>query len=645
MSAKRILFIVATAVVLGSAVAAAAWVTPRYYERELSQYWPVRQAAWADSTTCRACHPDQHASWHRTFHRTMTQEATRTSVRGRFDGQPVTYWGGTIRPYQQDGRFFFDYLDPNTGERQGTREVVRTVGSRRYQQYLSYDEATGTYHRLQMLWHIDDQRWVHMNGVFLGHDDNGFDSQVAVWNTGCIMCHNTGPVPGVSNWDEITSGIISGERSMQQGVSFEFESQVAEIGISCGSCHGPGSAHAKRNRNPFRRYLLHLSDRRDPTIINPATLDKVHATDLCGQCHGQRLPKSQSMVTAWTETGPSFRAGDALDEHVNVLTQDSKPLYKSHDPEMFKLRFWGDSTPRLTAYELQGIRMSACYQQGELTCTSCHTMHGGDVRGMLPPEHRSKAACSSCHSLIAANVPEHTRHRIDSAGSDCFACHMPKMVYGIMEIHRSHHIEIPDPGRDAANARPNACTSCHLDQTLAWAGNVVRQWWGGGYEIPSARADGNDPAVADTVASLLGGDPVQRAVAARLAGRADAAPPIEVRALLIPHLLTAMKRDSYPAVRRFAQKSLAQIATELAAAGTDLGMAELVDEFDFIAAPAERLRVIEALEERWAKAPKDALPEPAPALLLDAGLTPRWSEVERLIEQAAARSQEVNIGE
>jgi hypothetical protein len=575
----------------------------------------------------------------------MTQEANPRTVRGRFDGQPVTYWGKTIRPYAEDGRFFFEYLDPATGERLQTREILRTVGSRRYQQYLARAPGSrGNYIRLELLWHIEDQRWVHMNGVFLGHDGNAFESQVAVWNQGCIMCHNTGPVPNAVNWKEITERFKSGQM-VSGGTALEYESEVAELGIGCAACHSPGSVHARRNRNPFRRYLLHLTGQDDNTIVNPSELDKERSVEVCGQCHGQRLPKSLSMVKAWTETGPTYRAGDDLDAHVDVVFRDTEPLDTNHPPDLFELRFWGDGTPRLTAYELQGIELSACHQKGELTCGSCHTMHGGDVHGQLPPAHRTKAACAGCHAGIVANLSQHTRHRPNSAGSDCFSCHMPRMVYGIMEIHRSHHIEVPDPARDARHARPNACTSCHLDRSLAWAAQSARQWWGEHFEIPAARGDGAPIEIADSVASLLGGDPVQRAVAARLAGRDDTQLTPRARALLIPHLLTAMKRDRYPAVRRFAAKSVAAISASLAAAGLDLGMAGGLAAFDFIGPVEARDRALAELEARWAAAPKDTLPAPDPGLLLDSAYQPRSADVERLIEQAAARSKEVNIGE
>src|SRR5437867_4685634 len=41
-----------------------------------------RREPYVSSAACRACHPQQYASWHRSFHRTMTQVASPESVRG-----------------------------------------------------------------------------------------------------------------------------------------------------------------------------------------------------------------------------------------------------------------------------------------------------------------------------------------------------------------------------------------------------------------------------------------------------------------------------------------------------------------------------------------------------------------------------------
>jgi len=272
-------------------------------------------------------------------------------------------------------------------------------------------------------------------------------------------------------------------------------------------------------------------------------------------------------------------------------------------------------------------------------------MHEGDVRGQLPPVMRTHLACTSCHGEIGADIPAHTRHRPDSSGSDCYACHMPRAAYGIMEIHRSHRIENPDAARDAAAGRPHACTSCHVDRSLAWAARASGKWWGAERgRVPLARADGADPESVDAVASMLAGDPLQRAVAARLVAVEDTPLSALERAFLAPHLLLAME-DDYPAVRRFAAQSLVALAGELKAAGFDPGMAEPLARFDFLGAAADRRRALEELWRRWRAADREGLPPSPEGALLTPRLLPLTVAAEELRALARPRSKQINIGE
>ena len=571
----------------------------------------------------------------------MTQEADHNSVVGVFDGRELDYLGIVARPIERDGGFAFQYLEPGGQRVARTFPVVRTVGSRRYQQYLTrVPEGDDTYFRVHWLWHIEDQRWVHLNGAFLGPDEQRYDDHVAVWDHNCIFCHNTGPEPGIINWDDLQERRRRGE-AVDSANEARYRSEVAELGVACATCHGPGGDHASRNRNPFRRYLLHWSGRDDPTIAHPAKLDHERSTEICGQCHGQRIPENLEMVPRWVSEGPTYRAGDALADHVRPLAHDTQP-FPGAASDIFALRFWADGTPRLTAYEYQGLTQSPCFQKGELSCIHCHSMHGGDVFGQLPPENRTAQACLPCHEDLVRDVSVHTHHEPESSGSNCYNCHMPKMVYGIMEIHRSHRIENPDPAHAAKTGRPDACTSCHLDRSPRWAAEAARAWWGDLYRVPDARLDGADPILVDSVASLLGGDPVQRAVAARLIGSGDSALTSETKVFLVPALLLAMD-DGYPAVRRFAHKSLKAIQDELGEAALDLGPE--LRSFDFMAPAGVRARTVARLRERWTRLPKERFPTPPPNALLDAEFQLMAPEVLRLRQLAMARSKTINIGE
>lgn len=605
------------------------WLAPELYEEDLRTTFPHREADWTGSTTCQSCHPDQYASWHRTFHRTMTQEATPKTVVGEFDGQKLTFGFPnlqgelvTVRPRRDGDRFFMDYLAAN-GKPMNTLEIVRTVGSRRYQQYLvqaPQEERGNNYYRIPILWHIGEERWIHLNGAFLGHDDEHFDNHLAIWNQNCIFCHNTGPEPGMLNYDEV---VIAEQRGVGNSqYDGKFDSEVAELGISCESCHAPSGEHAARNRNPLRRYLLHLGGADDPTIVNPEKLSQEKSVEVCGQCHGQRLPDPPRRIKNWLEEGPTYRAGEALLASLDPVSIDTPG--PAGNPDLFTHRFWPDGTPRLTAYEYQGITSSPCYLEGELTCISCHSMHGGDVRGQIEPAMRTKAACADCHPEQTTNIKAHTFHEPDGSGSDCYACHMPKMIYGVLEIHRTHLIHNPDPAVDAEAARPNACTLCHIDKSAPWAAEKSREFWGGTtriarpgatdpeevqmvatYRLPAHRGDGAPVGLAETTAALLAGDPVQRAVAARLAGRGDTPLEIEKRAFLWPLLLQGLQ-DNYPTIRWFSQLSLRALDEEMPIPG----FGEALERFDYIAPAPQREVVVTELLKRWSDFPKDHLPTP-----------------------------------
>jgi predicted CXXCH cytochrome family protein len=508
-----------------------------------------REDGFVGATACRACHESHYESWERTFHRTMTQRADAKSVVGVFDGRTVAYAGNSARPLARDGRFFMELPAEDGGRREA--EVVLTVGSRRYQQYFER-VARGdafAFVRLPILWHIEARRWLHLNTVFLNPDDADWNAHRADWNSNCILCHNTGPQPRMTNYgDPARRGAES------------FDSKVAELGIACEACHGPGEEHSAAQRDPLRRYRHHFEEQRDPLIVQPTRLDQERAVGVCGQCHGQRMPEPLSRAEAWFTSGPTYRSGERLLDHVAPIAHDT-PVRGNADPDLFRLRFWGDGTPRLTAYEYQGVTGSACYTKGPLTCGSCHTMHSGDVHGNLEPAMRGNAACVQCHGEIGRDVAAHTKHGAASSGSACMECHMPRMVYGVVEIHRSHDIEIPDAARDAEAGRPNACTLCHLDRSSVWAARETARLWERPAVIPRFRADKAPLELADSIASLLAGDAVQRAVYAKALGRDDSAVDPRDKAFARLHLAVTLG-DGYPSIRWLAQRSLHALERE-----------------------------------------------------------------------------------
>ena len=122
----------------------------------------------------------------------------------------------------------------------------------------------------------------------------------------------------------------------------------------------------------------------------------------------------------------------------------------------FASRFWQDGSPRLTAYEYQGLMRSKCFRAGtpgqRITCISCHEMHGGDPRGQLTEKMKTNAACTQCHEQFTkpAQLVEHTKH---SAESD----RQPLLQLPHASDRLRHHGRAPDarhhqpsPGRNAS---------------------------------------------------------------------------------------------------------------------------------------------------------------------------------------------------
>ena len=75
-------------------------------------------------------------------------------------------------------------------------------------------------------------------------------------------------------------------------------------------------------------------------------------------------------------------------------------------------------------------------------------MHEGDPRGQIREPFagaNEDHMCTQCHAPLAvpAAVAAHTHHDPAGEGARCVGCHMPRIVYGVLDIHRSHRIEIP----------------------------------------------------------------------------------------------------------------------------------------------------------------------------------------------------------
>lgn len=557
------------------------------------------------ASRCQACHPGQHGSWRRSYHRTMTQAATPGAVLGDFRDIELTAHERDYRFERRGGEFWVRMVDPDW-ERdlidQGIhpsarpapqpvwKRVVMTTGSHHHQTTWVGSSRNKQLFNVPFVWLIEAQRWAPRASVFLRPPDHGRDFER--WNDNCIECHST------------PSG-----RTLTDAPAFH-DTRVAELGISCEACHGPGEEHIRANQSPKRRYALHFGDQPDPTIVNPKRLDARRSAQVCGQCHGMNVFRAAAQAA-----GVYFKPGDDLLDSRAILRgrMDTVPPDEMDDwhaqqlriagkePSYFSDRFWPDGMVRVSGRDHNAFIESACFQGGELSCLNCHSMHHyADRRSQLSAGMDTNEACLSCHAQYRERLVEHTHHPPGSSGSLCYNCHMPHTVYGLLKNIRSHWIDSPSVGTTLATGRPNACNLCHLDQTLAWTDQYLHRWYG---QPPTAGAlDADQRAVAASLLWVLKGDANQRALMAWHMGWEPARQ--ASGAAWMPPYLAHLMMDPYSAVRYIAERSLRRIE----------GFERV--PYDFLE-PAETLRarrqqVISLWYERQGRAGSGGTQSPAP---------------------------------
>jgi len=230
-----------------------------------------------------------------------------------------------------------------------------------------------------------------------------------------------------------------------------------EWNVGCERCHGPGSAHVAK---PVR-----------DTIINPARLDFVHANDTCIQCHSQGRPLKNPIGGKYYDWPVGFHVGLSLSD-----------FWKLEDHKLGETTFthFPDGAAHKNRMQGNDFVTSLMYARG-VTCFSCHDPHGSENDAMLRLPGNSM--CLTCHGPNSQNGPhaatieQHTHHAAGSPGSECVACHMPKIAQTIADVNvASHTFRFVYPERTDSLKIPNACNVCHTDKSTEWATDALTHW-------------------------------------------------------------------------------------------------------------------------------------------------------------------------
>ncbi len=258
------------------------------------------------------------------------------------------------------------------------------------------------------------------------------------------------------NMQRPTSALCDGCHS----VNFDIHTKkVTEWNVGCERCHGPGSDHTA---HPART-----------NILNPARMDSIQANDVCIQCHSQGRPLANPIQGKYYDWPVGYEPGKKLQD-----------FWKLEDHKLGETTFthFADGTAHKNRMQGNDFVQSAMYTHG-VKCSSCHDVHGTDNESQLLKP--ATTMCLECHGPGSPNGPrggtiqEHTHHAPTSAGSECVACHMPKIETTLADVMvHSHTFRFVGPEATTQYKIPNSCNLCHRDKSTEWAADAIGHWSG-----------------------------------------------------------------------------------------------------------------------------------------------------------------------
>ena len=560
----------------------------------------VPEKGFSGSESCRECHSHNFETWHDSYHRTMTQVASAQTTAASFDDVDLEFADSRIEKVtlRQDGDQLWveqEEVDAAGEPRVVRRPIVLMTGSHHSQGYWFASGQGRALERFPFTYRIDQQRWITDGANFLRPPgDPNAAAVVGAWNHICERCHTTRPHP-------------------RAGEDGHLDTHVTDFGIACEACHGAGAEHIKN-------VDLGLDDL---AIVQPNKLSARRGSEVCGQCHGEHMFKSQEAYERWLRDGVYFQPGEELDKHLRIKKKDAHA-------------FWDDGMIRISGREYNGLLQTPCFTHEDpaqqMTCMSCHVMHQptDDPRSRKEwandqlkytmdsnrPGLHNNQACTQCHEEYADEtfLTNHTHHAASSSGSICYNCHMPHTTWGLMKAIRSHTISSPNV-RESLNpiGRPNACNSCHLDKTLLWTADALNRQYG--QPIPELSSEQKQ--IATGVLWALKGDAAQRALTAWAMGW-NPAQEASGTHWMVP-ILSYLLLDPYDAVRNIAQLSLRTIN----------GYRDL--DYDFLGSSEQRQAALQQALEIWNRQRQEQKWGARDALLLGESGQLQEAELQRLL--------------
>jgi tetratricopeptide (TPR) repeat protein len=463
-------------------------------------------AQYAGSESCKECHADQFTKWLSSHHGLAERkpdpkldDPAFVPTRSFQHGSQTTETRKTKSDYELIALGFGDKITPF--------RVERVIGHDPLRQYL-VDGGSGRLHAMEACLDPKKNEWFNVYGNEnrkpgeWGH----WTGRGMVWNQMCATCHNTRLR---KNYDAATDS---------------YKTTMAEMSVSCESCHGPMKPH-----NEWQR--TNRGVKGDPTLVKWSRDQHI---ENCAGCHARR-----------GEITGDFVPGESFWDHYHLTITDQSDT------------FYPDGQIRDENYEFSSFFSSRMHHAG-VRCMDCHDMHS--MKTILP----GNQLCMRCHTHggfpnAPVIMPEaHSFHQSDSTGNQCINCHMPQTVYMQRHPRHDHGFTIPDPLLTKQFNVPNACNKCHTDKTTDWALEATQKWWGPKMDRKTrtratliAKARQGDAEAREGLVSLLSSDEIPHwtASATLLLDRWIHEPAVQ-------NAVSAQLQHAHPIVRQSAIRTL-----------------------------------------------------------------------------------------
>ncbi|REK48124.1 MAG: hypothetical protein DWQ46_02860 [Planctomycetota bacterium] len=468
-------------------------------------YENIRPVDYFGSDNCKSCHEEIYGDWAGTYHRHTNHQPEDTTVKGDFSATAsLDYLGGKATFYREtiDDREEFR-MRLERGDVTRVYKVTGTVGGRSVQGYsgtlLEGPEPEdhpsrhpdGHVH-LPFEYSLKRGQWslpVHSLGGAVEltdqeradpFDENGY---VVGFNKACGVCHTS---RFFGDWliaDSGTSRMLHhGLHEDRRQLAFllgpylqdnrpdlvdpaerlldvadgRIESLLAEMdnvpvgygaisrGVACEACHYGCRQHSLKHSQGEKLATRYFASSTYAVLLNTEAevawgKNAANLNFMCARCHSDVRPRFASGASTWHGAASS-------------------------------------DADRGSCYHPAGSNLGP---KNQLTCIHCHDPHADSAQTWTATPQQEDARCVACHTEYENEnvIREHTHHELNTAGSRCMNCHMPKIVEGRHGVLRTHMISSPTDKRMLEQNQVNACNLCHLDQSIDWTLDQLRKWY------------------------------------------------------------------------------------------------------------------------------------------------------------------------